>query len=377
MILVSHPLVNQFNRSLVEALADAGRLECFHTTLAKGRRQVRVPPWRVVQHPMRETVRLAAMKLGINWLTRPERGWASWEAVFQNMDRSVSRRIGKASAVYAYEDGALETFRAAKARGIPCFYDLPIAFVDVVQKLLREEAERLPTWEPTLGSTRDSEKKIARKRAEMDLADLVICPSKMVQDSLPGGKKSLVAEFGSPVARPIREERDGPLRVVFAGAMTQRKGLADLLAAFRMLDTREIQLVVLGAPVAEMSFYRNQGVDFEHHGPRPHAEFLQTMQSCDVLALPSIIEGRALVQQEAMSCGLPILVTRNAGGEDLVVDGLTGFLVPIRSPQRIAEKLDWFARHRGELPAMRRAAQQHAGTLTWARYAALVMESLP
>jgi type I restriction enzyme R subunit len=63
------------------------------------------------------------------------------------------------------------------------------------------------------------------------------------------------------------------------------------------------------------------------------------MRSCDVFVLPSLVEGRALVQQEAMACGLPIIVTRNAGGEDLVQDGSGGFLVPIRDPQAIAEKL--------------------------------------
>ena len=47
----------------------------------------------------------------------------------------------------------------------------------------------------------------------------------------------------------------------------------------------------------------------------------------------------ALVQQEALSCGIPIIVTPNAGGEDLIVDGITGHLVPIRSPEKIAEKV--------------------------------------
>ena len=46
-----------------------------------------------------------------------------------------------------------------------------------------------------------------------------------------------------------------------------------------------------------------------------------------------------MVQQEALSCGLPIIVTPNAGGEDLVEDGKTGHLVPIRSPEKIAEAI--------------------------------------
>ncbi len=49
------------------------------------------------------------------------------------------------------------------------------------------------------------------------------------------------------------------------------------------------------------------------------------MQSCDVFVLPSIVEGRALVQQEAMACGLPVIATRNAGADDLIEDGTNWF----------------------------------------------------
>ena len=57
--------------------------------------------------------------------------------------------------------------------------------------------------------------------------------------------------------------------------------------------------------------------DFTYEPPRPHHEVLQLMKTCDVLVLPSIVEGRALVQQEAMSCRLPVIATRNAGADDL------------------------------------------------------------
>ena len=65
----------------------------------------------------------------------------------------------------------------------------------------------------------------------------------------------------------------------------------------------------------------------------------EIMQQHDALVLPSIVEGMALVQQEALSCGIPIVVTPNTGGEDLVEEGITGHIVPIRSPEKIAEKV--------------------------------------
>jgi glycosyltransferase involved in cell wall biosynthesis len=92
------------------------------------------------------------------------------------------------------------------------------------------------------------------------------------------------------------------------------------------------------------------------------------MQSCDVFCLPSIAEGRALVIQEAMSQGLPIIITPNTGGEDLVIEGNTGFLVPIRSPEKIAEKINWFAENRDQIPEMGMKARELAETLSWQKY---------
>jgi glycosyltransferase involved in cell wall biosynthesis len=124
-----------------------------------------------------------------------------------------------------------------------------------------------------------------------------------------------------------------------------------------------------------MSFYREQFSGFIHEPPRPHAGVIELMQTCDVLVLPSLVEGRALVQQEALACGLPIIVTENAGAADLVAEGNTGFLVPVRSPESVAEKIRWFASHRDLLPGMRRAARQKAAEYTWEGYANAVIRA--
>jgi glycosyltransferase involved in cell wall biosynthesis len=98
------------------------------------------------------------------------------------------------------------------------------------------------------------------------------------------------------------------------------------------------------------------------------------MQSSDVFVLPSLVEGRALVQQEAMSCGLPIIVTRNAGGEDLVEDGKAGYLVPIRDPNAIANKLEQLFKNKDLLIEMGKAAKSKALTLSWSNYRERIVE---
>jgi glycosyltransferase involved in cell wall biosynthesis len=103
---------------------------------------------------------------------------------------------------------------------------------------------------------------------------------------------------------------------------------------------------------------------------------LALMRTCDVLVLPSVVEGRALVQQEALASGLPLLVTPNAGGDDLVDEGQTGFLVPIRDPEALADRIAWFADHRADLPAMRRLARKKAADTSWIQYEAHVREAV-
>jgi glycosyltransferase involved in cell wall biosynthesis len=229
----------------------------------------------------------------------------------------------------------------------------------------------------------DSPAKLERKARELELADLVVVPSRFVADSLPSWaeqKTRVLSPFGSPVpaAAPAPKAVDPskPLRVLFVGSMGQRKGLADLFQAMHLLKGENIELVVMGSPLADLGFYRSHYADFTHEKGRPHAEVLALMRSCDVFCLPSLYEGRALVMQEAMSQGLPIVITPNTGGDDLVIEGKTGFLVPIRSPEKIAEKLAWFNQNRQELPAMSEAAVRHAASYTWKNYSAVVIDAM-
>jgi glycosyltransferase involved in cell wall biosynthesis len=413
MVDLVHPTGNQFVRHLLQALDERGMLGAFHTTLGFpastwtrfvpnpiraecARRTYPLSPDKLRTRPGREFLRLAAQKLRWSYLSRHEKGWASMDQVCQDLDRAVARRIQwrdfgqKVAGMYGYEDGCLETFRAAKTRGLKCFYDLPIAYWETVRKLLEEEGRRLPEWEPTLVGTRDSAGKLERKTEELALADMVICPSLFVLESLPPSvrrdKPCLVAEFGSPpgnfeaVLRPAQDSRDSrdsnKLRVLFAGSLTQRKGLADVFAAMKLLKRHDVELIVMGSLIAPMEFYRSQYRDFTYLSTRSHPEVLKLMQSCDVLVLPSLAEGRALVQQEALANGLPLIITKNTGGEDLIVSGETGFLVPIRSPDKIAEKISWLADHRDSLPDMRLAAMKKADEYPWQRYADRILSAL-
>lgn len=404
-LLFSHPTGNANVKAALAGLLGAGALKEFHTTIAtypgnvwdvlsrtplgkdlqRRKYDERLRPL-TVQHPFRELGRMAASRLKLARLNRHETGLFCIDAIYHGLDEAVARRIRRNpqafTGVYAYEDGARETFRAACDLGLRRIYDLPIAYWQTAGQLLREEAQRLPAWEPTLGATRDSEAKLRRKSDEMELAEVVICPSQFVADSLPSEarakKKITIVPFGSPVSSPmdVRKPATGKLRVLFVGSLTQRKGLGDLLAAARLLNRNDMELVVMGSPQVPMEFYTKEFNGVTYEPGRPHAQVLELMRSCDIFCLPSIVEGRALVMQEAMSQGLPLIITPNTGGGDLIEEGRTGFLVPIRRPDLIAEKICWFADHRPELPEMSKAAQKKASQLTWEMYGRAVAQAI-
>ncbi|MEP7250925.1 MAG: glycosyltransferase family 4 protein [Ginsengibacter sp.] len=410
--VVSHPTGNRNVRAIISSFAKAGLLAEFFTTLSIDskagwlklipakfryelkRRSFPIPAEKIKSFPSLEVARMVFAKSGISYPIRHELGWASVDSIYHLVDRKTAghlqrlKKYKNINAVYAYEDGALFSFRQAKNMGIKCIYDLPIAYWETTRKLMDEESRRVPAWAVTLGgSVTDSAQKVERKSEELNLADVIISPSKFVESSLPEwtkNKQIIMSPFGSPdcVATEdvrsvlIQKAEDRPLRILFVGSMGQRKGLADLFAAMHLLKSSQFELVVMGTLRAPMQFYKNEYGDFKYEPGRPHEKVLELMRSCDIFCLPSIVEGRALVMQEAMSQGLPLIITPNTGGEDLIIDEKTGFLVPIRSPEKIAEKLTWFNDNRDKIPEMGLLAKEHAARYSWESYGQKVINSL-
>ncbi|SEL24931.1 glycosyltransferase family 4 protein [Parapedobacter koreensis] len=407
-ILLAHPTGNANVRALAIALAAEDFLHKFYTSIAVYKGDIwhqlsRLPGFSALKkrsfdnelesltrtHPYREVGRLLAQHFNTKHLTKHEKGIFSIDKVYHSLDNYVSSHLSHElkyglRAAYAYEDGALQTFKTAKKLGLKCVYDLPIAYWKTGRKIMEDEAYRNPKWAHTLkGGIKDSESKLQRKTNELELADIVIVPSKFVYDSLPTNlseKKIVLSPFGSPtLSDPLtkgEKKSNKPLKILFVGSLTQRKGLSDLFEAVKMLKTKNVELVVMGSLADEISFYKSELKDFIYIPPGSHDEVLRLMASCDIFCLPSVVEGRALVIQEAMSRGLPIIITPNTGAEDLIVENKTGFLVPIRSPEKIAEKIDWFLSNRQIIGEMSHLAHEHASKYTWENYSNIIINAI-
>ena len=387
--VVSHPTGNTFVRALLNQLNDQNQLEKFLTTIGAGgganyltsafcgkKRQYAIPDKLISRQWVPEVARLLSKGDQAKKRKRAD-------LCYQALDSKVSLALSNHSSqvLHAYEDGCSSSFARAKELGMQCSYELPIAHWATVRRLLAEEVERYPQWEPTLESTREPEEKLSRKEEELRLADRITCPSQFVLDSIPLEIRQKtpcqISPFGSPMCEPASIEnspKNDTLNLLFVGSMSQRKGLADLLEAMKLLKGEPISLSILGQPSMPMEFYRKQFAEFEYFPPCSNQKVWEIMKAHDALVLPSIVEGRALVQQEALSCGLPIVVTPNAGGEDLIEEGITGHLVPIRSPEKIEGAIRTMIENRNRKEEIRKLCQKRAIQYTWENYAQNIID---
>ena len=394
-VILVFPSGSQFARSNLRALERAGMLSLFCTTIAwrigtglagrlpqslrdllKARNFNEIASQRIRSFPLREIVNRTIGKANLPILTRHETGWASSDAVSRALDASVSRLIRKgtvgASAVYGYEYAALQTLEAAAQAGMRRFYELPIGYWRAGLEILTEESERNPDWAPTLEILRDSKEKWERKDAELLTAEHVVVPSDFVRDTLrahPGMTATIdVIPYGAPSPRPtVLQSRSRPpkLRVLYVGHLSQRKGISYLFEAMRRL-TRVATLTLVGpkmqgqcpALAAELRQHTWLGVV-------PHGRVLDIMAQHDLFVFPSLFEGFAQVILEAMAQGLPVITTHNSGGSMAIDEGVDGFLVPIRDPDAIVDRVMTLAGDRERLEAMSRAALLKAERMSW------------
>jgi len=403
-MIVSHPTGNQNVRNAALAFHRANFLERFYTTVAwqgdsrlekllprsilatlRRREYGMLPKEKISTYPKIEACRLLAIILGINALTRHETGLCCIDAVYHNLDNHVARELAKmmpVKGVYAYEDGALKTFQTAKKMGIKLNYEIASAYWRAAVTIFREEAELNPEWAVTIGALNYSQDKLNRKDEEIALADKIIVASNFTATNLALGKflnKSVsIIPYGSPV--PVSDinfvkNNSRKLRVLFVGGLTQGKGLSYLFGAKHLLKDK-ISLTVIGRRNRECPPLDRQLDTCRYIPSLPHNEVLKQMRSHDVLVFPSLWDGFGLVILEAMSQGIPVIASTNTGGPDVITEGEDGYIVPIRSSEAIAEKLELLANDRELLDRMKNSALETARQYSWERYQAALVKNV-
>ena len=294
------------------------------------------------------------------------------------LDFWVAKEIRKGdfreSTVYCYEDGALETFKAAKKKGIKCVYELPIGYWKSAQEIFEEETDLNPDWSDTISRMSVSARKLGRKNDEILLADHIVVPSSFVVRTLEGvelkSDSISIVPYGAPkpVENLTKDYKSKRIRILYVGSLTQRKGISYLFDAMKEFANDEVELTLIGRRTARCKVLDDELNNYRWIETLSHDKVLDEMKQHDVLVFPSLFDGFGLVILEAMSRGLPVITTMNTAGADIVKDGVNGFIVPIRSSGAIAEKIRLLVKD-GELrKALSENALKTAGLNSWESY---------
>jgi glycosyltransferase involved in cell wall biosynthesis len=194
-----------------------------------------------------------------------------------------------------------------------------------------------------------------------------VCQNKLVK--LPLGVDLL--QF-----RPVPKQ-DRIFRVIFVGALSLQKGIPYLLEAVAPLQRlRDFEVWLIGSLTPEIRPFLDKYQGFYRYmGQLSKGELYQYYSQGSVFVMPSIQEGFGMVQAEAMACGLPVIATSNTGAEDLFSNGVEGFILPIRRPDAIREKILYLYEHPEMHAEMRQAALQKVASLKgWDTYGERIVD---
>lgn len=257
-------------------------------------------------------------------------------------DWQVSRRIRECDVFYGWSGAALQSMRKAKSRGARTVVGTGSAHIRYQKAIVEAEYAKFGVRKVSTHSSA-----VEKAQKEFEEADGIIVPSEfsrrtMLENGISPEKVRVIPE---PLTRrfQLTARDDSVFRIVVVGTVSLRKGAQYVLEAASRLKLPNSEVVLVG-PVVTDEFQpvlkRYEG-EFVLAGPVSEAELARYLSRASVLVLASVEDGWGHVALEAMSCGLPVIVSVNTGSAEMVEDGVNGFVVPVCDAAAIMEKLEY------------------------------------
>ena len=300
----------------------------------------------------------------------PERACALHDWI---VSKRLERLAGEIDVVHVWPLGAIRTLKTAARLGIPSVLERPNAHTRFAYEVVRKECEKLGVILPPQHEHAFKPQVLAKEEEEYDSAYRLLCPSEFVAQTFVDqgfSRERLVRHqygFDDTVYFPDERKRDPqrPLTMLFVGGCAPRKGLHYALEAWlRSPASRVGRFLIAGAFVPGYS--EKLAAMLEH----PSVEVLghrkdvpDLMRRSDILVLPSIEEGSALVTSEARASGCVILVSEAAGA---ICKHMENALVHrVGDVEELARHLTLLDTDRDLLEKLRKSSLSTIEDITW------------
>jgi glycosyltransferase involved in cell wall biosynthesis len=282
----------------------------------------------------------------------------------ENVNLDLDRRgfAPAGAAGFLFSTGALETAQYLRKHKVPVVVDqLDPARLD--ETMVRAEMEKWPGWQELPGEVPESY--YQRLAEEWRLADVILVNSNwskknLLQEGMDARKIIVVPlcyepELGPTASKAVEIEskqtspvstssglssirdKDYPLTVLWIGQIILRKGIQYLFESARELQSTNIRFIVAGRIGISQLGLDAAPKNVSILGTIPRAQVIDLFRRADVFVLPTVSEGFALTQLEAMSFGLPIITTPNCG--EVVTPGIDGIIIPAGDSHSLTEAI--------------------------------------
>jgi glycosyltransferase involved in cell wall biosynthesis len=183
----------------------------------------------------------------------------------------------------------------------------------------------------------------------------------------------LAYEAEAPLDHKTVSPPEKPLQVLWLGQIVLRKGIPYLFEAARKLQSENIRFAVAGRLGISAEALKTAPPNLQVLGKVTREEAIRLYHAADLFVLPTISDGFAITQLEAMSYGLPVITTPNCG--DVVTPGVDGQILPIRDSDALAAAIAALHHDRSRLQAMSDAARAKSRLFTLDRYAGAIEDA--
>jgi glycosyltransferase involved in cell wall biosynthesis len=274
-------------------------------------------------------------------------------------DRKRAANRSAPTILHCFQGACRRTLLAGRTSNMVRLLEVTLPSAADIQRLVREEPS--------------ADTDVAKLKADVCEADFILVQSEFsaraVQELGVMPQQIVRCHLGvdTQYFQPRKLRRStGPLRVLFLGGASRRKGVHYLLEAWRNVNAPEAELLIAGNRTEGLEDLPKDVANCRVLGRVSDGEFLDLLQQADMLVHPSLAEGGCNVVYEALACGLPVIVTSN--GSSAVRHDREGIVVPPGDADVLRKAIERLCHEPKLRTQMGLAARVRAESLSWDNY---------
>jgi glycosyltransferase involved in cell wall biosynthesis len=274
------------------------------------------------------------------------RHWLAWQADASQIE-FVRKRLRECDVFVGLSGSGLSGGTLTQKRGGAYICERASSHILWQKRALEEEYAAFGASPPFFDS-----RMVEKELEEYSVSDRIVVPSNFVRNSFIeagiASRKIRVIPYGVDVSKfKMRPEvaATDEFRVIYVGHISLRKGIPYLIEGFSRMKHPRKKLTLIGAVHSEMQQVLRslplENVEFVK--PIPKSQLVKYYHRADAFCMASVEEGLAYVIAEAMASGLPVIATETSGASDILVEGVSGFVIAPRDAHVIQDRLEMLA----------------------------------